>query len=372
MNKTLLAVASLIGTIIGAGVFAIPYAFSQSGVVVCLVYFSLVGALVMLLHLFFGEAVLRTKKEVRLVGLANRYLGRVGKIVVGAALMIGTVGSLVVYIILLGSFLNLISPNFLSAFQFSLLAWALLTILVFFGMRSIAIAEMLMGVALFSVAGVIIAFCLPKVQISNLFLFNSKAMFLPFGIFLFSLVGWSAVPEVEDVLVKKRNLKKSIIIAVLICLFFYIAFGLIISGTTGIATTQEPFEGLSLILGKSIILLAGIFGLLAVATSFVVVANYVKNTLIFDVKTPRILAFFLACFLPLILFLAGFRSFIGLVSALGAFIGLVEGSSIIFIWLKSKKMGDRQPEYSVNLPKPLIFLMVLLLIFGCAAQFFYK
>ncbi|MDD5738894.1 MAG: aromatic amino acid transport family protein [Candidatus Pacebacteria bacterium] len=372
MNKTLLAVASLVGTIVGAGVFAIPYVFSQSGLIACLVYFLVVGALVVFLHLFFGEAVLRTKKEVRLVGLADKYIGRTGKIVVGVALMIGTVGSLVVYIILLGNFLSLIFPSIFSAFQFSLLAWAFLTALVFFGMRSIAIAEVIMGVVLFLTVGIIIAFCLPKIQTSNLFLFNSKALFLPFGIFLFSLVGWSAVPEIEDILIKKKNLKKAIIIAVLACVIFYVIFGLVIFGTTGATTTQEPFEGLSLMLGRDIMLLAGIFGFLAVATSFVVVANYIKNTLIFDVKTPKIPAFLLACFLPLALFLAGFRSFIGLVSALGAFIGLVEGSSIIFIWLKAKKMGDRKPEYSINLPRIAVFLMAGLLVFGCVVQFVYK
>ncbi len=372
MNKTLLAVATLIGTIIGAGIFAIPYVFSQSGVITCLIYFLVVGLLVMLLHLFFGEIVLRTKKEVRLLGLAERYLGRIGKIVVGIALMIGTAGSLVIYIILLGNFLHLVFPSVLSSFQFSLLSWALLSVLVFFGMRSIALAEVAMGAGLFLVAGVIVAFCLPKIQASNFILFNPKTLFLPFGIFLFSLVGWSAVPEVEDVLINKRNLKKTIIIAVCVCVLFFIIFGLAISGTTGIATTQEPFDGLSLILGRNIIVLAGIFGLLAVATSFIVLTNYIKNTLIFDVKIQRTGAFFLACFVPLALFLVGFRSFIALVSGIGAFIGLIEGGSIALIWLKAKKAGDRIPEYQVKLPKATAYLVIALLLFGSLAQFFYK
>jgi len=372
MNKTLLAVATLIGTTIGAGTFAIPYVFSQSGVITCLVYFLIVGVLAILLHLFFGEIILRTKDETRLIGLSKKYLGEKGKIILGVALIIGTAGSLLIYIILTGQFLALIFPNFFSPAFFSLLAWLFLSFLVFLGTHSIAKAEVLMSAFLFLIGGLVIVFCLPKIQTNNFILFNSKALFLPFGVFLFSMVGWSAVPESEDILTNKKNLKKAIIISLLICLAFYILFGFAISGVTGKATTQEGFLGLVPYLGKNIMILAGIFGLLAVATSFITIANYLKNTLVFDLKIPKHISFLLAVGAPLILFLAGLRSFISLVSVLGAFIGLIEGCCIVLIWLKAKKMGDRQPEYIVNLPKICVYLLIALLTVGSLVQFFYK
>lgn len=372
MNKTLLAVATLIGTIIGAGVFAIPYVFAQSGVITCLVYFLIVGVLAILLHLFFSEIILRTKDEIRLIGLTKKYLGQKAKIILAVALIIGTVGSLLVYIILAGKFLSLIFPNFLSTVSFSLLVWLFLSFLVFLGTHSIAKAEVLMSAFLFLIGGLVIVFCLPKIQASNFILSNSKALFLPFGIFLFSMVGWSAVPESEDILTNKKNLKKAIIIALLICLVFYILFGLAILGVTGQSTSQEAFLGLVPYLGKNIMILAGIFGLLAMATSFITIANYLKNTLIFDLKIPKQISFLLAVGAPLVLFLLGMRSFIGLVSALGAFIGLVEGGSIILIWLKAKKMGDRQPEYNIRLPKFIAYFMIALLAVGSLVQFIYK
>ncbi len=371
-NKTLLAVATLVGTTIGAGAFAIPYVFSQSGVITCLIYFFIVGILAIFLHLFFGEIVLRTKDETRLIGLAKKYLGQKGKLLVGVALIIGTVGSLLIYIILAGQFLSLIFPNLLSSASFSLLAWIVLAFLVFLGTHSIAKAEIFMNAFLFLVGGLIIVFCFPKIQTSNFILSNSKVLFLPFGIFLFSMVGWSAVPESEDILVDKKKLKKAIITALLVCLAFYILFGLAISGVTGKATTQEAFLGLVPYLGKNIIILAGIFGLLAVATSFITIANYLKNTLVFDLKIPKRISFVLAVGLPALLFLLGLRSFVSLVATLGAVIGLIEGGSIVLIWLKAKKMGDRNPEYQVKLPKVFAYLSIGLLLAGSLAQFFYK
>lgn len=372
MPKSLLACATLIGTIIGAGVFAIPYVFSQSGVITCLVYFLVVSITVILLHLFFGEIVLRTKEESRLSGFAERYLGKKAKVLVGLALIVGTVGSLLVYIILSGQFLNLIFPNWLSVFQLSLLTWLVLSFLVFCGTRSIARLEFLLASALFLAAAVVIVFCLPKIQLHNFSLFNPAKLFLPFGVFMFSLVGWSAVPESEDILPNKKQLKSVIVISLVVCAIFYIIFGLVVSGVTGKLTTPEAFEGLVPFLGRKIIVLAGIFGFLAVATSFLTIANYLKNTFHFDYKVPRLAAFFLACFTPLALFMAGLRGFVALVSGLGAFIGLIEGVSIVLIWQKAKKQGTRVPEYSLRLPRYAPYLVIAVLFLGSVFQFFYK
>ncbi|MDD5433229.1 MAG: aromatic amino acid transport family protein [Candidatus Pacebacteria bacterium] len=373
MNKTILSVATMIGTIIGAGVFAIPYVFAQSGVITCLVYFLVVGALAVLLHLFFGEAIVRTKEETRLTGLAGKYLGKKSKILVSAAVFIGTIGSLLVYIILSGEFLDLIFPNFLSVFQWSLISWFLLSFMVFCGTRSVAWIELFLSFILFLCALLfIVVFCAPKISLANFSLFNPSKVFLPFGVFLFSLVGWSAVAEARYLLGGVKSLKKVLLISLFICIVFYIIFGLAISGVTGKATTPEPFQAIADYLGYKIIVVAGIFGFLAVATSYLTLVNYLKHTLMFDYKIARYPSFFLVSFAPLALFVLGFNQFIAIVSFLGAFIGLTEGGAIILVWQKAKKMGEKKPEYSIDLPKSVVFIMIGLLVFGCVAQFLYR
>ena len=80
MNKNFLfALSVLLGTIVGAGIFGIPYVISKSGMIPGFFYFLILGGAVLLIHLFFGEIILRTKGEHRLVGLAQRYLGRWGR-----------------------------------------------------------------------------------------------------------------------------------------------------------------------------------------------------------------------------------------------------------------------------------------------------
>ncbi|MCX6789167.1 MAG: amino acid permease, partial [Candidatus Gribaldobacteria bacterium] len=303
MNKSILALATIVGTIVGAGVFALPYIFSQSGVITCLLYFFILTPVVILLHLFFGEITLRTKEEQRLSGYTQKYLGKKAKHIVASSVIIGILGSLVVYIILAGDFLSILFPQWLSPAQYSILAWGVLAFLVFLGTRSVAWVEVLMTSALFLVVAVVLVACLPHFKIVNLSFFNPAKIILPFGIIMFSLVGWSSVPEAEDLLTDKRKLKKIVIIAVSLAAVFYCLFAIIISGVTGQQTSQEALKGLVNVLGYKVMIFGALFGLLAVVTSFLTLANYLKNTFTFDYKQPRYLAFCLACVLPLFLFL---------------------------------------------------------------------
>ena len=54
-SPSVLALSTLIGTIVGAGMFGLPFAIVQSGLFASLFYFLLLGICVTYLHLFFGE-----------------------------------------------------------------------------------------------------------------------------------------------------------------------------------------------------------------------------------------------------------------------------------------------------------------------------
>lgn len=367
----ILAVASLMGTIIGAGVFGIPYVMAKSGVLSCFFYFLILGGTVFLLHLFFGEIVLRTKGKHRLVGYVEKYLGKKAKILVAFSTIVGTIGALLAYVILGGKFLKIIIPLPISPFYFSLILWALLSFFVFLGIKSIAPLELLMNIGFFAVIILIFILSFPEIKASNFTLINPKYIFLPFGVLLFSLIGWNAVPEVEGILQKKGNLKKVIVAGMVISLCFYFLFGLVISGVMGTDTTEEAFRGLLPLLGRKIMILGGIFGVLAISTSFLILGSYLKNTLKFDYHVPSQLSFFVACFTPLLLFLAGIREFIQVIGVVGTLVGLIEGTTIALIYKKAKRQGDKTPEYKLKIPNILIYLTIAILISGTIAQVIY-
>ncbi|PIZ87995.1 MAG: hypothetical protein COX91_02505 [Candidatus Nealsonbacteria bacterium CG_4_10_14_0_2_um_filter_39_15] len=376
MNKNFLfALSVLLGTIVGAGIFGIPYVISKSGMIPGFFYFLILGGAVLLIHLFFGEIILRTKGEHRLVGLAQRYLGRWGKTLITISVLIGTTGALLAYLILAGDFLKILfSPSFnLSAFHFTLFFWAILTYFIFRGIKLIAPAELLTNLLFFLVIFIIFGFCLPKFSPSNLVAFSLPNAFLPYGVILFSLVGWSAIPEIEGIFRgpgEKRKIKTVIIWATAIVITLYLAFALIVVGVAGNRTSFDTLSGLTPFLGSKIVFFGALAGLITIADSFLVLSLYLRNTFIYDFKFSKTLAFLAACSLPLLLFLAGFRSFIGTIGFVGTVVGVLEGAAIILIFKRAKALGDRAPEYSLKMPSILLYFLMLILILGAMSQVF--
>ena len=373
----ILALAVLTGTIIGAGIFGIPYVVSKSGIVPGFFYLLFLGGTVLLIHLFFGEIVLRTKEKHRLPGFAQKYLGNWGKILTFLSAVFGITGALLAFIIIGGDFLKIVLSLLfpilaeLPFFYFNLLFWGILSFFIFRGIKLIARAELLMNVALFSVIFLVFAFALPEINFQNFVLINTNYIFLPYGVILFSLIGWSAIPEIKEILgnfKEKKNLKKIITFASIIVVGLYSLFFLVIVGVSGEKTSPEAFQGLLPFLGPQIIILGALFGILAVATSFLVLGNYFKNILKYDFRIPKQASAFIVCGLPLVLFLLGFRDFIGVIGLVGTIIGAIDGIIIILIFSKIKKLGDRQPEYSLKIPLILLYFLIGILALGAISQ----
>lgn len=190
---------------------------------------------------------------------------------------------------------------------------------------------------------------------------------------MFSLVGWSSIPEMIGIskgLKNKVNFKKAIIFTTAIVLFIYLLFTLVIIGVTGRNISVDAISGLIPFLGMKIIFLGALAGVITLADSFLVLALYLRNTLVYDFKiTPKISSL-IAGFSPMLLFLVGFRNFIGTIGFVGTLIGAVEGIMIIIIFQRAKTLGDREPEYNFKVPKILLYFLMLILVFGAISQFF--
>lgn len=69
------AISVLSGTIIGVGLFSLPYLILQVGWFSILLYFVILGSIVTLMHVLFGELILKTPDNIRFPGIANYYWG---------------------------------------------------------------------------------------------------------------------------------------------------------------------------------------------------------------------------------------------------------------------------------------------------------
>lgn len=336
--KLIYPIATLAGTIIGVGIFALPYAASKVGFGIILGYFLVLGALVALVHMFFGELAIKTPDYKRFPGFAKHYLGQRGEKLAYLTTILGLLGAILSYLIVGGEFLTeLFSPvlggNFII---YTLFYFVVGTLTIFYGIKAIAKVEF-WGLILFF-AILFLTFFRGKafLTIDNLFPTpNISYIFLPYGIILFSLWGAALVPEVEEMLRgNKKMLSKVILLSILIPIVAYLFFIFLILGITGPQTTPSALTGLRSFLGDGVVGLALCFGVLTTFTSFIALGLTLKKVFWYDLKISQNLAWLITCFVPLILFLAGLKNFITLISFVGAVFLGIDGILILLMYKK--------------------------------------
>jgi amino acid permease len=343
-------IATLSGTIIGVGLFSLPYITSKVGLWVMLGYFLVFGTLVIFVHLFFGELALKTPDYKRLPGFAKIYLGNWGEKVAYTSIILGTFGTILAYLIVGGEFLTeLLSPIFGGGNLFWTIIYFLAgAMLIFLGIKAITKVEFWGLVSFFLILFLIFFRGRYLINIENLFIGNwtppthhplgIENFFLPYGVVLFSLWGADLIPEVEEMLGEKKELMRKIIpVSILIPIFIYLFFIYLILGITGPQTTESALAGLKNFLGNGIVSLGFLFGILTTFTSFIALGLTLKKVFWYDLKIGKNLAWAITCFIPLILFLIGIKQFIPVISFVGTTMLGIDGILILLMYHKKIK-----------------------------------
>jgi len=356
-------ISVLSGTIIGVGIFSLPYITSKVGFWVMSGFFLVLGILVILVHLFFGELAIKTPDYKRLPGFAKFHLGNWGEKVAYVSIILGIFGAILAYLIVGGEFLaNLFMPIFGgNSIIWTLLYFAIGAILILFGIKAICKVEFWGLVLFFVILFIIFLKSFPQIKLINLFPSpDFSHLFLPYGAVLFSLWAGDLIPEVEEMMGEKKELLKKIIpISILIPIFAYLFFIYLILGITGSQTTEAALTGLRDFLGPGLFNLGLFFGVLATFTSFISLGLTLRKVFWYDLKIEKNLAWAITCFIPLILFLIGIKNFIPVISFVG---GIMLGIDGILILLMYQKISQR---------KFLIYPLLLIFLIGIIYEIVY-
>ena len=366
-NSFWLAVFSLVGTTIGAGIFGLPYAFAKAGFIVGLIELVILVGIMLLIQQMLGEVALRTPGKKRFIGYVAEYLDPAWKPWVTAAVFLGSVGVLLVYIILGGQFLSAILEQ--DAFWGSIIFFTIwfLSILVrpkIFGRIEFYISFL---VILIIILTSLVNF--ESVNLDNLKAADFKNLLIPYGVILFAISGFSVIPEMEDILGnKKSKIKKAIMWGTLIPATVYLVFIFIVLGVSGGLTSPDAVSGLALALNSKIILLFwSLLGFLAVSGAALSYGVYTKETLWYDLKLEKWLAWFLTGAAPLTLFLLGARNLVTVISIVGALFFAFQAVVVLLIHKKSK-LSEIKPDYEIKLPDIIYYVVGLFVIFGALLE----
>lgn len=368
MSKNyLLAVATLMGMIIGVGLFAIPYVTSISGILPLIFYMVILAVVQNYLHLLYAEIVLSTERSHRIPGYVEKYNGRFGKFITLIITILSDYGSILAYIIVGGLFLHQLLNPILggSLALYALVLFFLEVLIVFFGIRLIAGTEFIMTGFLILIIGLISWKGVAYINLDNYTLVNWQQMFLPYGPIFFAVSGMAAIPEVCKLLSKeKEKIKSAIALGTYLSAVLMLIFILVIVGLTGANTTPDTLSGLGQIFGDGTIKIALVFGLLAVITSMICTAQASREVFWWDLKLNKNLSLALACLIPFIAYSAGVRNITQVVSLTGAMSGGILGIVVIYLVFKIKKKCECDSVIKNKINKIIGLGLSLLFILG--------
>ncbi len=355
-------VFTLSGTIIGAGILGLPYVFSKSGFFIGLFWLLVIGAIVMFTSLCLGEVSLRTKGKHHLAGYARKYLGIWQKRIMFFAVAFGIYSALLAYLIGEGqSFSKLFTGTLDYSLYFAIGFWIIMSFLLREGLRGLKKIETWGVLAIIFIILFISGWYSPSINVENLFYNDFSYFFLPFGIILFALLGFTSIPELKmEIKGKEKKLKKAIVVGILIPIILYIIFSFVFVGVLG-----KEIQGVATLSFGNLVVLLGIFTML---TSYFVLSFSLRDMFMFDLGFSKKNTFFFVSIAPLFLYLiASIFNLLDFVTVLGiggVFSGGLMGILILLMNKKAKKYGDRKPEYSMPINWFVVILLSVVFIAG--------
>ena len=341
------ATATMIGTVIGAGILGIPFAVVKVGFVPGLFMMLVLAVAMIVLELMFVEVSLRTKKDHEIPGYGGLYLGLHAQMVALFAGVIGGYGTLLAYMIAQGDILQALLGG--SATVWSLLFYLMGSYIVYRGLGAIRVIELIMTLGIFTIMFLIGLTAHPHIDSLNLAYTDLSQLIVPYGVLIFALSGITAIPQVRKQMVgSEKKLPHVVIVANILVVAMYILFMWLTLGVTGASTTEVATIGLGQRIGPSMLLMGNILAFFTITTSFVTVGLSIRRLFHYDYNFSRFKAWVSTIMIPLVFFLFGARSFIQVVGIVGGVIMGTQSIIIILAFWKAQKNGHRKPEFRLG------------------------
>lgn len=363
------SVYPLVGSVIGVGIFGLPYAFAQAGFAIGVGHLVVLGLVNTFMLVIYADIVMNTDGHPRMTGIVRKYLGA-GWGHVASVLMIGSIwGALVAYIIVGGQFLHSLLHSSLGGdivlYQVSF--FAVSALLLIGGLGFISRLQVVFVLTLLLMLFLILVGSLPYVTVDHLQEVHPENWFLPFGVVLFAFGGFAAIPEMSQVLGRqKRMLRRSILVGVATVAVVYLAFSGVVVAVTGAETSEEAILGLGSQVGEWVLVIGSVIGLFSVFTSFLILGLSVMDTFIYDYKWRYMLGWVGAVLVPIIVFGVGARSFIGVVGFIGGVFGPLTSLLLIYTYVKAKK-DVCTPKRCLTFPSWVLYVSGIVYVAGAIA-----
>jgi amino acid permease len=348
------AVLIVFATVIGLGIFPLPYVFYNQNILTPLLIFLLVLFLILISTIIYGEIIGRVDGIHNFYSYFSLFFRKKSKPIVFLIEFLSLESVLLVY-----SYYLKDVYGFFAGLLFLILGH----LVNFLGIKFFKKIEQILAAVLFLFIFLITFYGFLNLNKEN-FVFKFENNFSSYGLALFSLTGFSVFPILKSIFKDewKNNYLKTVLIAYIIVSVFYLAFTFSMIGFFG-KDILPDFISSAKIFPKFIFYTVNLLVILNIFTTFITIAIYLKEGLIFDwFLKPTLSSFFV--FVPnLIFYFLNLGSFLKVLEISSSiFLGIM-GILICFIYLKIKE------KIFYKIPKFFIFLTILGYILGILSVF---
>ncbi len=365
----------VVGANIGSGILGLAYSSRRAGWPILLLWLVIAGVFTTFSMLYVAETTLRTKKPLQLPGLAERYVGKLGAVLIFISVAANSMGCMIAYMTGSGNILSKLIgvPNQVGSLLFAVPA----ILVVWLGLKATGVAEKFFSFGMMAMVGVIIAasFLSDKANVSGAIYANWTYAVPVFNVAIFCYIAQYAVPEMARGL---RHDPKKLAPAITIGMFLTAVLLALVPLAVIALTGPEKVTQVATIawgeaLGQWAFFVANIFALCAMMTSYWAVGGSFLTNIVdmFKFKsetnfTTRLISVICVCVPPFVLAYSGMVGFVDAIYLAGTFGGVIMSVLPVMMLKGARRSGDLEPKWKCGWYSAS-WVQTLLIVLFCGA-----
>lgn len=373
------AVAIIVGANVGSGILGLAYSSRLAGWPILVLWLAVAGLFTTFSMLYVAESALRTKKPLQLPGLAEKYVGKVGSVLIFISVCANSIGCMVAYTAGSGNILCTLLglPNWAGSLLFTVPC----VLVVWFGLKATGLWEKFMSTGMVVLLGIIViaSFLSGKADVSRAVYANWTYAVPLLSSAIFCYIAQYAVPELARGM---RHTPKKLPVAIILGMFITgVLLAVVPLAVLSLTGAEEVTQVATLAWGQALgtwaLYTANIFALCAMMTSYWAVGgsmltNIVDMFKLKDEKDTKTRLIAIACTVlpPFILAYAGLVSFVDAIGWAGTFGGVIMSIVPVLMLNNARKKGDIEPEWKCGWYAHPAVQGMIIVIFSLAAIYF--
>lgn len=373
------AVAIIVGANVGSGILGLAYSSRLAGWPILVLWLAVAGLFTTFSMLYVAESALRTKKPLQLPGLAEKYVGKVGSVLIFISVCANSIGCMVAYTTGSGNILCTLLglPNWAGSLLFTVPC----VLVVWFGLKATGLWEKFMSTGMVVLLGIIViaSFLSGKADVSRAVYANWTYAVPLLSSAIFCYIAQYAVPELAR---GTRHTPKKLPVAIILGMFITgVLLAVVPLAVLSLTGAEEVTQVATLAWGQALgtwaLYTANIFALCAMMTSYWAVGgsmltNIVDMFKLKDEKDTKTRLIAIACTVlpPFILAYAGLVSFVDAIGWAGTFGGVIMSIVPVLMLNNARKKGDIEPEWKCGWYAHPAVQGMIIVIFSLAAIYF--